>query len=270
MQTPAADPWDQILSAAGRPFEGARPVAPEAAGGVALRAIYAPLFELPPGRIFVIGQLGQSLDGRIATPTGHSRYVNGPDGLAHLHRLRALVDAVVVGVGTAVADDPQLTVRDCRGVNPARVVIDPQGRLPREARLLAADDVARIVIGGSERGLPADVVSIRLPAQDGRYRPSDIIDALAERGYRRLLIEGGAMTISGFLAAGALDRLHVCVAPFILGSGPIGLNLPPIERVDQARRPDVRIHDLGSDLLFDMKLERSRGGEAAACPGSGI
>ncbi len=252
MRTPD---WDQLLEAASRPSDVSGWSPDRAAGLAPPWDIYAPLIGLPADRIFVIGQLGQSLDGRIATPTGHSRYINGPDGLCHLHRLRALVDAVVVGVGTAIADDPRLTVRNCSGRNPARVVIDPRGRLPGDAKLLASDDAARIVFATCDRPLPEGVVSRRLPAVDGRFKPSDIVAALAEHGYRRILIEGGAMTISGFLAAGALDRLHVCVAPFVLGSGPVGLSLPPIERVDQAARPQVRVHDLGSDLLFDMKLQ---------------
>ena len=95
--------------------------------------------------IMVVGQLGQSLDGRVATQTGHSHYINGPAGLAHLHRLRALVDAVVIGIGTALADDPQLTVRRVSGPQPVRVVIDPGGRLPPSARLLANDGVRRIL-----------------------------------------------------------------------------------------------------------------------------
>src|ERR1700754_3479338 len=93
-------------------------------------ALFGPLRAGRADSLMVVGQLGQSLDGRIATETGHSHYVNGPSGLAHLHRLRALVDAVVVGVGTALADDPQLTVRRVSGPQPARVVIDPNGRLP--------------------------------------------------------------------------------------------------------------------------------------------
>ena len=92
----------------------------------------------------VVAQIGQSLDGRVATETGHSHYINGPAGLAHLHRLRALVDAVVVGVGTALADDPQLTVRRVSGPHPARVVIDARGRLPGGAKLLANDGVRRL------------------------------------------------------------------------------------------------------------------------------
>src|SRR3954469_6444931 len=103
--------------------------------------------------LVVVGQIGQSIDGRIATVTGHSKYINGPAGLAHLHRLRALVDAVLVGIGTAVADDPQLTVRRVPGPSPARIVLDPRGRLPPDARVLTADGIRRIVI--TAEGVPA-------------------------------------------------------------------------------------------------------------------
>ena len=101
-------------------------------------AIFGPLRGDAPDELFVVGQIGQSLDGRVATAGGHSHYINGPAGLAHLHRLRAIVDAVVVGVGTALADDPQLTVRHVAGRNPARVVIDPGARLPAAAKMFAA------------------------------------------------------------------------------------------------------------------------------------
>jgi len=90
-------------------------------------ALFGPLRQGQPGEMFVVGQIGQSLDGRVATETGHSHYINGPEALAHLHRLRALVDAVVIGIGTALADDPQLTVRRVTGPQPARVVIDARG-----------------------------------------------------------------------------------------------------------------------------------------------
>jgi diaminohydroxyphosphoribosylaminopyrimidine deaminase/5-amino-6-(5-phosphoribosylamino)uracil reductase len=254
MELPVRESWERILAAAGRPVDETMRLAGDAAIPAPLWDIFAPLVERSAGGVFVIGQLGQSLDGRIATPTGHSRYINGPDGLRHLHRLRALVDAVVIGVGTAIADDPQLTVRDCTGRAPARVVIDPMGRLPDDARLLADDGIARMVIRSVDKPVPGGVHVIRLASTDGRFEPARIIGALAERGYRRILIEGGAMTISTFLAAGALDRLHVSVAPFILGSGPTGLSLPAIERVDEALRPEVSVHSLGSDLLFDLNF----------------
>jgi diaminohydroxyphosphoribosylaminopyrimidine deaminase / 5-amino-6-(5-phosphoribosylamino)uracil reductase len=106
--------------------------------------LFGPLRQGTADGMVVVGQFGQSIDARIATASGHSHYINGPAGLAHLHRLRALVDAVVIGVGTAIADDPQLTVRRVSGPSPARVVIDPQGRLPAAARLLHADGIRRL------------------------------------------------------------------------------------------------------------------------------
>src|SRR3954469_23811598 len=114
---------------------------------------FGPLRQGSVDNLVVVGQIGQSIDGRIATVTGHSKYINGPAGLAHLHRLRALVDAVLVGIGTAVADDPQLTVRRIAGPNPARIVLDPRGRLSPSARVLTADGIRRIVI--TAEGVPA-------------------------------------------------------------------------------------------------------------------
>ncbi len=207
----------------------------------------------------VVGQLGQSLDGRIATPTGHSHYINGPAGLNHLHRLRALVDAVVVGVGTALADDPQLTVRRVAGPHPARVVIDPGGRLPAGARMFAPDGVRRLVLtAGSRPPLPDGIEVLEVPRTGGQLAPAAILVALAAQGFRRVLIEGGANTVSRFLSAGCLDRLHIVVAPIVLGSGPSGLALPPIERADQALRVPISVHRLGDEVLFDCDLSAQR------------
>ena len=108
--------------------------------------IFGPLRRGLVDELMVVGQIGQSLDGRIATESGHSKYINGPAGLTHLHRLRALVDAVVIGVGTAIADDPQLTVRRVAGQQPARVVIDPNGRLGNKARVFDEDGARRILV----------------------------------------------------------------------------------------------------------------------------
>jgi len=238
--------WPRLLARAGAPVR----LGPAAA---AFWRLYAPLAD-DRNDSMVLGQLGQSLDGRIATATGHSHYVNGPAALDHLHRLRALVDAVVVGIGTVLADDPQLTVRRVSGPHPARVVIDPNGRLPASARLLADDGRPVFVIQGAERHRPRRVTPIALPLCDGRLASADILAALAERGLRRILIEGGANTLSSFLAAGALHRLHLCIAPIVIGSGPIGLALPPIAHLDDALRPAVEVHPLGEDMLFDCRF----------------
>ncbi len=97
-----------------------------------------------------------------------------------------------------------------------------------------------------------------LPRTDGQIAPAAILQALAERGLKRILIEGGAETVSRFLAAGCLDRLHVVVAPIVLGSGRTGINLPPIERADQAMRIPTHVHRLDGEVLLDCDLSAQR------------
>ena len=240
--------WSQLLAVAHRGAAAPADRRPEVQW---LWRLYLPI---AGARTRVVGQLGQSLDGRTATATGHSHYVNGPEAIRHLHRLRALADAVIVGVGTVIADDPRLTVRHVPGPNPARVVIDPNGRLPVDAKVLADDGVPRLVVQATDRPRPPGVVAITAAERDGRLDPHDIVRALYARGLRRLLVEGGGRTVSAFLSAGALDRLHIAVAPLVIGSGPTGIALPPIDRLEDALRPRVTIHRLGDDVLFDCAM----------------
>ncbi len=222
-------------------------------------ASYAPIVHAAPGRPFVIAQLGQSLDGRIATVTGESKWINGRGALDHVHHLRAIVDGVVVGACTAIADDPMLTVRRVSGRNPARIVIDPSGRVPAAARCLASDGARRIVVSGREMRCEDGVEVIPLPCVDGKIRCEDIVGALFSRGLRRLLIEGGAATVSAFIGAGAIDRLHVLVAPLVIGSGKIGIDLPAIAHLAEARRPKVQTYQLpGGDVLFDCDMRAKK------------
>ncbi len=223
-------------------------------------AIFGPLRRGARDGLVVVAQMGQSIDGRIATNGGRGEYINGAAGLDHLHRLRALVDAVVVGVGTAVADDPQLTVRRVPGQNPARVVIDPRGRLPRSARLLRDDGARRVVVTGPDAVTdhPPGVEVLRLPLSDDRAAPAAILAALVQTGLHRILIEGGSCTVSGFLAAGCLDRLHIVVAPMLLGAGQASLALPPVQQARDALRPPVRAHLLEDEVLFDVDLSDQR------------
>lgn len=219
-----------------------------------------------PQRPYVIGQLGQSLDGRIATPTGDSKYINGVAALDHLHAIRAHVDAVLVGVGTAVADDPMLTVRRVPGASPARVVLDPNGRLDPAARIWEEDGVRRVALRRAGRGapLPAGVERVDLPGE-GAVDPRAIVAALGALGFARILVEGGANTVSRFLDAGCLHRLHVLVAPLLIGSGQIGLSLAPIETLAEAHRPRARAHLLADgDVLFDCDFGYPAGGGSSA------
>ncbi len=221
--------------------------------------IFAPFEHAPPDRPFVVAQLGQSLDGRIATISGESRDISGGAALDHLHRIRARVDAVVVGAGTIVADDPQLTVRRVAGKNPARVAIDPRGRLDGQGNWLAEDGVRRFLVTAASIAAPPGAELVLLDARDGVIPPRAIVEVLFGWGLRRILIEGGARTIAGFIEAGCVDRLHVLVAPVIIGSGRSGLDLSPIEKLDLALRPRMQAHLLdGGDVLFDCDFSTYR------------
>jgi len=222
--------------------------------------VFGPLCRGTVDDLVIVGQMGQSLDGRIATASGHSKYINCPAGIEHLHRLRSLVDVVVIGVGTAIADDPQLTVRQVAGPQPIRAVIDPSARLGSDARMFADDGSRRLLITveGTRCKPPAGVEIVALPGQDGQIAPSAIVAALARAGMRRILIEGGADTLSRFLTARCLDRMHVTVAPVILGVGGPGLALPPVERADRVPRMPVRVHKMEDDTLFDCDLSTQR------------
>lgn len=228
--------------------------------------LYAPLATGYAGA-HLFAQVGQSLDGRIATPSGDATDVSGPEGLKHLHRCRALADAVVVGVKTALQDDPRLTVRLVPGSSPARVIIDPRGRLPDSAKALTDASVRRVVIQASDRPRAPGVEVVRLtPAECGWIAPEDIADALADLGFGRVLIEGGCVTIQRFLDAGLLHRLHVAVAPLIIGDGPSGLRTAPVARLRDALRPETRVYGLDTDVVFDCALADPGNAKMSRCP----
>ncbi|MBR2536918.1 MAG: RibD family protein [Hyphomicrobium sp.] len=233
---------------------GSDPSTPAEAGSLLAALVNAPR-DLP----YVIAQLGQSLDGRIATPSGASRWINGASALDHLHRLRANVDAVIVGIGTVAADDPLLTVRRVAGKNPARVVIDPNQRMAATARVLNDDGVRRVIVCKQSASRSDGVEIFAVPATAaGVLNPNAIIATLFKAGFKKILIEGGALTVSSFIDAGAVDRLHLLVAPVILGSGIPGLSLNAIVTLDEARRPQTSVHVLDDgDVLFDCDLKQS-------------
>ncbi|MEH6356547.1 MAG: RibD family protein [Marinobacter sp.] len=213
----------------------------------------------------VIGQLGQSLDGRIATVSGHSRFINGDDGITHLHRIRALSDAVVVGAGTAVADNPQLTVRRTSGDNPVRVVIDRRRRVPASHHLFTdnAAPTLRLVAGDYQPGpktkLQRGVLDVPCLGHNQQpVCPAQILAVLADFGLYKIFIEGGGVTVSAFLNAQLLDRLHVMVAPMIIGSGRPAFTLPDIDQLDDALRPKATMVNLGSDMLFALEFKVKR------------
>ena len=229
--------------------------------------LYAPLCAAAPGRPLTIAHLGQSLDGHIATGSGDSYYVTGPDNVRHLHRLRALCDAVIVGAGTVARDDPQLTVRHVEGANPVRVILDPRGQLSPRHRVFT-DALARTLVvhaQGVAIAAPGNSEILSVPHTDGRLDLNALLAALHARGLYAVFVEGGGATVSGFLEAGLLDRLHVAIAPLVPGSGRPGLSLPARDKIADCLRPAHRVFTMGGDVLFDCDL---RGPSAAAPAGT--
>jgi diaminohydroxyphosphoribosylaminopyrimidine deaminase/5-amino-6-(5-phosphoribosylamino)uracil reductase len=178
------------------------------------------------GLPFVTLKLALSLDGRIATRTGESRWVTGPDSRARVHALRAAADAVAVGIGTVLSDDPRLTVRDTPGTSPTRIVFDTQLRTPLSSRLVqTATDTPTIVIASPDApaDLEAELTShavevMRAPVTaEGRIDPVAAMQSLAQRGIVWLIVEGGAELAGSVLAARLVDELHCFIAPILLG-----------------------------------------------------
>ncbi|MCG8598136.1 MAG: RibD family protein [Kiloniellales bacterium] len=221
--------------------------------------LYLPVALASAQRPLTLAHLGQSLDGRIATESGDSYYVTGEANILHLHRLRALCDAVIVGAGTVLHDDPQLTARRAPGDNPVRVVIDTERRLHGRYKVFT-DGAAptrvfsRAGAGARPEPLPAQVRTLEIETEGAQIPPAAIIAALRAEGLYNLFVEGGGVTVSRFLAAGVLDRLQVAVAPLIIGSGRPAFTLPPVASLAEARRPPCRRFEMGEDVLFDFDL----------------
>lgn len=233
-----------------------RPATPEAEE---LAGRYLPLCLAGPEVAFA--QLGQSLDGFIATRTGDADFVTGEEDRCHLHRLRALSDAVLVGAGTAVADDPRLTVRACTGDNPVRVVLDPRGRVPRSSGVFTDGAAPTLWVVGPDAA-PADPgagAEVLVLPDAAAFAPVRLLAALARRGLGRVLIEGGGVTVSRFLHEQALHRLYVTVAPVLLGDGIPGLRFPGTPVMREALRPPLRRALLGEDTLFEFALRPAGG-----------
>lgn len=231
-------------------------VSGEACGGVSAGAA-DPFYDPVRAALVTFAQMGQSIDGYIATATGDGGELTSPQDHEHLHRLRSLADAVVVGVGTVVADDPRLTVRLVEGQNPVRVILDPRGRMPAERGLLTdgAAPTLWLVAQGARVSCAAEHVEVgHLPVVDGRFDPAAVVAGLRARGLNRILIEGGGRTVSTFWRAGALDHLYLTVSPVFLGEGVRGVRVPASDLVADAPRPPVVSRRLGNDTCHSFAL----------------
>lgn len=239
--------WHALVSA-----RRGRPVGGDESQMVSL---YAPLCAVQPGAPFAVAHLAQSLDGRIATTSGISRWLSGEADLLHTHRMRALADAVIVGASTVHHDDPQLTVRRCQGQHPVRVVIDADRRLDGSQRVFRDGVAPTLLLVAADRAGADRHVGLAqiVPVERGRdgLDPHTIRAVLAERGLHWLFIEGGGATVSRFLQARVLDRLQITIAPVIIGSGRPSIKLPEVDDLTTSLRPRTRRFELGDDTLIE-------------------
>jgi riboflavin-specific deaminase-like protein len=219
-------------------------------------------------RPFVTVKLAQTLDGRIATATGHSQWISGEASRRLAHQLRAEHDAVLVGIGTVLSDDPRLTVRLVDGRNPLRIVVDTSLRTPLTCNLMSDDPARTTIFVGPDaageqisrvRQLGAAVVVVPLDA-GGRLNLEDVLRRLGDQGVRSLMVEGGAAIVTSLLRLGVVDRMVISIAPKLLGDGLEAIGDLGIRRLGDAicfSRSTVR--QLGADIVFDGWIERTAG-----------
>lgn len=186
------------------------------------------------GRVFVAGHVTQTLDGRIACENGQSQWIGNSADLQHAHRMRALLDGVLIGAGTALTDNPRLNVRHVRGPDPNRIVLSGGGRVLQRPDLHVFSAPGCFVITGHDV-IAADQAPttrlVRVPADGSALEPGTILTALRQHGIHSIYLEGGALSLSSFLRAGCIDLLQVHIAAMLLGSGLPSFRLPPVDHV---------------------------------------
>ena len=207
----------------------------------------------------------QTLDGRLATANGSSRWISAPESLRFAHQLRAEHDAVAVGAGTACKDDPRLTVRLVPGDDPLRVVVDSSLRTPLSAAVLANGAAKRTILAVTERAperrceeaLALGATVLELPSDAaGRVDLHALLSELHALGVRSVMVEGGAALITAFFCERLVDRLAVCIAPKILGRGIEAVGDLGIQDLsDSLILTDTSATPYGVDLVLDSRVE---------------
>ena len=212
------------------------------------------------GMPFVTAKFAMSLDGKIATSSGESRWITGVEARAEGHRLRHQHDAILVGVDTVIADDPELTTRleGAGGRQPLRVILDSQLRTPHAANVVGPNTL----IATTREGQVGEAETMQFASTpEGRVELAPLLEELGRRGILSLLVEGGSEVHASFFNEGLVDKVHAFLAPMVIGGrgapGPVGG--PGIEGLDQA----IALHDLettrlGRDLMITAYVDVHR------------
>lgn len=232
------------------------------------RRIIAPFAKhILTGLPFIVLKSAMTLDGKTATASGHSQWVSNAASRKEVHRLRNRMDGIMVGIGTVLRDDPQLTTRlPEEGRDPERIVVDSRLRIPEDAAILHLSSAAATVIATTGQACPDKITRLRtlgaevlvLPASDGRVDLHALLTALGERGLQSILLEGGAELNGAFWRAGFVDRLMMFVAPKVVG-GDTGKGVFSGAGVgsmtDATVLQDVRVRQFGDDTLIEGEVK---------------
>jgi len=207
---------------------------------------------------FVILKVASTIDGKIADTSGESKWITSFASRKLVHRLRAFYDAVLVGIGTILKDDPELTVRFVKGRNPVRVILDAYLRTPLDAKVLSAEG-RKIIFHSSQvskdkvKALKALKVELfEVSSKDGLLDLDEVLKKLGEMGIASLIVEGGRKVLSSFLDMGLVDKILYFVAPKVLGKG-----IGPFDEMsvsslsDSLTLKDVRVRRVGVDILIE-------------------
>jgi diaminohydroxyphosphoribosylaminopyrimidine deaminase/5-amino-6-(5-phosphoribosylamino)uracil reductase len=213
---------------------------------------------------FVTLKFAQTLDGRIATVTGSSQWISSSASLKLAHKLRSIHDAILVGIGTLLKDNPNLTVRLIKGRSPIRVIADSRLRIPLNSKVLQEQHVAHTIVattpGASEKkkvslsNMGIEVMEVAADDQ-GRVDLENLLFKMGTRGISSVLVEGGSQIVTSMLSKGLADKIVVAVAPRILGKGieAVGdLGISEIART--VRLSPVRVHRKGVDLIVEAEI----------------
>ena len=213
------------------------------------------------GLPFVVAKFAMSLDGKIATSTGESQWISGPEMRREVHRLRSECDAIMVGIQTALQDDPQLTVRDVPEPperQPLRVVVDSRGRMPATARMLAERGQTLVAVAeGAANNYPSLVDAgaevVPLPGGDGRVDLQALLQLLGQRDITSVLVEGGSTLLGALFDLGVVDKVVGCVSPVVIGGSeaPTPVGGQGAQRLaDALRLRDVSVATVGNDVII--------------------
>jgi len=196
-----------------------------------------------------IGQIGQSLDGKIALNNGNSHYINEKESITYLHCLRSISDGVLVGVNTIIKDDPFLTTRKIKGLNPIRLIIDPSLKLTKKYNIFKDNNKNIIFTNSSKEKKLNNSTIIKFPKKNFTL---SVYKYLRKTSLKTILIEGGPTTLSHFIEHKFLNYMQFIISPTVIGSGIDSMKLKPISNLKNAIRTKNTINKLGKEIIVTL------------------